>query len=486
MKSILLGVSIATLLVGSCASVAQEAEQTRQPVQNAAAGPARTEASAMTSRSDVSRHDAARGAGYRALHLCSGLFESEMSEEMVYATLSRSSRAADEGADMIDRENGVVAVRYRDDMPPRIAVHRENLGCTQLPIGATMEAVQHLTPWPADLERPNFDDQDWPLGDQNAVEPPLAEIEALLDEAFLDQESKYAGDTWGVVIVQNGRILAERYEEGYDMHVSARTNSMCKSLSVSLVGVGVREGLVDIHAPAPLEAWSRPGDPRGAITIADMLGMNSGFWTSGAGNPQIDIYGSGAPPAEISALNMMDAEPGTRFVYSGSDTILSTHAVREALGDDEDFLSFPHRELLWRIGMTRTVIETDWLDDFLISGQCWSTARDFARFGILYANDGVWEGERILPEGWSEFVATPAAAQPASVAVGRPGYGAQFWLYGDAQGMPSPGYSAAGALGQFAMIVPEHDLVVVRRGLDIGDGFNIAEFTADVIAALED
>lgn len=135
--------------------------------------------------------------------------------------------------------------------------------------------------------------------------------------------------------------------------------------------------------------------------------------------------------------------------------------------------------------MTRTLMETDWNNDFLASGQCWSTARDFARFGIFYLNDGVWNGERLLPVGWSKYVSTPAPAQPTARAAGGPAYGAQFWIYGGIDGLAADAYSPAGALGQYAMIVPSKGVVVVRRGLDRGTGFRIAKFSADVIAALE-
>ena len=135
--------------------------------------------------------------------------------------------------------------------------------------------------------------------------------------------------------------------------------------------------------------------------------------------------------------------------------------------------------------MTRTVIETDWRGDFLISGQCFSTARDFGRFGMLYLADGVWNGERILPEGWSKYVSTLAPAQPDSYYKGGPGYGAQFWIHGGRAGLPEVAYTPNGANGQYAMIVPSANLVVVRRGFDFTGGFDIAKFSADVLHALE-
>jgi CubicO group peptidase (beta-lactamase class C family) len=137
--------------------------------------------------------------------------------------------------------------------------------------------------------------------------------------------------------------------------------------------------------------------------------------------------------------------------------------------------------MYWKIGMTRTVTTSDWHGDFLMSGQTYSTARDFARFGLFYLADGVWNGERILPEGWAKYVATPSPVQPPE---DGPRYGAQFWLYGGRDGLPADSYSPSGGLGQYAMIIPSQNMVVVRRGIDERPGFQMERFTADVIAAL--
>lgn len=436
------------------------------------------------------RHAAAQAAGFRALHLCTGLFSSGMSPELVERTAFTRSGSDAVLRTEIDKAARRVSVHFAEDMLPRIAVWRPNLGCTQLPIGATAEAAATLLrPWPEELKAPDVSDRPWPQGDRNAEArlPAVrrAALETVLEAAFAGQSGPYEGDTWGVVVIKDGRIVAERYAPGYGPTVAARTNSMCKSLGATLVGVGVAKGLVDIHRKPTLSEWSRPGDPRGEITVDHLLHMASGLYTEGGGNPQAELYQSGAAAAEVSALNMVDARPGERFVYAGSDTILSVRALRQAVKDDAAFLSFPHRELLWKIGMTRTVIETDWNDDFLVSGQCWSTARDFARFGMLYLADGVWDGERILPAGWARYVSTPAPAQPTRSGGGGAGYGAQFWLYGGQEGLPAEAYSPGGALGQYAMIIPAKKVVVVRRGLDRGGSFKIAKFSADVLAALE-
>lgn len=469
---------LALLVAPTTAALAQQSPTGPRPAATAAAD----EGSSSVSP----RHAAAQAAGYRALHLCTATFSSGLPADIIDRTGSGQSARAQ--PTNIDRDNKIVTVKFAEDMEPRIAAWRPGLGCTQLPINATLDAVKNLPRLPDSLQIPNFDAEPWPMGDAKATASlPRAKTQALgtvLDDAFKNQEGTYRGNTWGVVVIKDGKIVAERYAEGWDLHTSSRTNSMCKSLSVSLVGIAVKQGLLDVHKKAPLKAWQRPGDPRGEITLNNVLQMASGLYTEAGRNPQGEIYGSGAPASEVSLLNIVDSKPGARYVYAGSDTILATRAVREALNDDAQWISYPHRELLWRLGMTRTLIETDWTGDFITSGQCWSTARDFGRFGLLYLADGVWNGERILPEGWSNYVSTLAPAQPASRARGGAGYGAQFWVYGGMEGLPEVAYSPGGALGQYAMIIPSKNVVIVRRGLDRGEGFKLAKFSADVLKAM--
>jgi len=467
--------------------IAQEKRDTRAP--GAAAAPAnRSALAAARSRMTTSRHSEAQSAGYLALHLCTATFSSGLPEDLIKRTSGRGQGAL-ENETIIDKEKKIVTVKYLDDMEPRIAAWRSGLGCTLLPIGAGMDMVQYLPRFPESLEIPNYDDKPWPMGDKDAMgklsKKKKKAVEAVLDEAFKHQEGKYKGNTWGVVVVKDGKIVAERYEEGWNNHTSSRTHSMCKSLGATLVGIGIHKGLVDIHKKAPLKAWQRPGDPRGEITLNDLMHMASGLYTEGGRNPQQEIYASGAPVSEVSIPNIIDSKPGERFVYSGSDTIMAVRTLREALNDDKQWVSFPHRELLWKIGMTHTIMETDWTGDFNSSGQCWSTPRDFGRLGMLYLNEGVWNGERIFGEDWDDYVSALAPAQPASHARGGAGYGGQFWVYGGLEGLPDVAYSPGGALGQYAMIIPSAQLVVVRRGLDMGEGFEMAKFSSDILNALK-
>ena len=458
--------------------------ETLTPTSSAAASDLPTTGGEPPPASGATRkHRGAQAAAYKALYVATGRFTAGISEARLTADIfdgAPMGRIVNGMTAQIDDAAKTVSVAYADDMPPRIAVWRPVLGSTQLPIGARAEAAAHLPRLPDDFRPSQTDDLAWPQGDRDAAGPGDGGLDALVEAAF--DPAKYGGVTWGVAVLRGGKILSERYGRGYDLHTSQRTNSAAKSIAASVVGIAVKQGLVDIHARAPLPEWRGPGDPRGDITIDDLLHMNSGLYTEAAGNPQQELYFGGAAAAERSALNIVDSPPGKRWIYSGSDTILAVRAVRAALGDDARHLRYPFEELLWKIGMTRTVCEVDWNGDFLMSGDMWSTVRDMARFGLFYLADGVWNGERILPEGWSRYVATPAPAEPAS-ADGR-GYGAQFWLFGPKQRLPEGCYAAAGARGQYVMIVPAHDLVVVRRGFDLEPGFNIARFTRHVITAL--
>jgi CubicO group peptidase (beta-lactamase class C family) len=174
-------------------------------------------------------------------------------------------------------------------------------------------------------------------------------------------------------------------------------------------------------------------------------------------------------------------EPGTMWDYENYDTLLGVLAMKRALGDEQTYREFPRRALLDKIGMRNTLVSVDRFGDFILSSQVYTNARDLARFGLLYLNGGVWNGERLISEDWIEFVRTPA---PATADIGRQ-YGGQWWLVPDDRtDVPSDAYSTAGNRGQYVVVVPSHDLVIVRRGLDYGrQGFDRWDLTREVLKA---
>ncbi len=429
------------------------------------------------------RRLAASQAATRAVALCSGLWSGGRSIEQINADNSGLGGTESMKTD-IDYERKVVSIRYSDVMPPRIVAWRPVLGCVQLPIGATEDALRFVPHVAWDVVRPDLDMQDWPNGDLNAIERlPEAKQKALdaIVESGFDGKT-YGGRTWGIIVVKGGKIIAERYAMGFDMHQAAQTHSAAKSFASSLVGIATWKYGLNLDRLGALEEWRKSGDPRGAITARHLLHMSSGLYGEGDGSPQADIYAGGATVADRAVTNMLDTLPGTRFLYSPPDTMLLIRAVRQAVKDDKAFWAMPFQQLFWKIGMTRTTPTSDWNGDFLMSGQTYSSARDFARFGLLYLNDGMWHGQRILPEGWAKFVSTPGPVQPAGSGAR---YGAQFWIYGGIDGLARDAYSPSGGQGQYVMIIPSHKAVIVRRGFDTGAGFRIEKFCADVLAAID-
>ena len=434
---------------------------------------------------ETPRYVAAGAAATRGLNLCSGRWSGGLSDEIIERDLNGRDPALGAlpaFATRVDEQKRIISVQYDAAMPPRHIVWRPVLGCVQLPIGAELAAADKLPRLNDALRAPELDAQGWPMGDVDATATlPRAQQEAidkLLAAAF--DETRYGGTSWGVVIVVDGKIVGERYERGFDKHMASQTHSAAKSFTASLIGIAVGQGLLKVQESAPIAAWRRQGDPRVGITVEHLLRMSSGLYTQGRGSPLQKIYAQGGTVADLAVTNLLDSQPGTHFVYSPPDTMLLMHALREAMHDDQRFFAFPYREFYWRIGMTRTTSNTDWNGDFLLSGQTWSSARDFARFGLLYLNDGVWLGQRILPEGWVKYVTTQGPAQPPR----PPFYGAQLWLYGGMSGLPADAFSPNGGQGHYAMVIPSRNVVIVRRGFDAGSNFSIDRFSADVLKAL--
>jgi CubicO group peptidase (beta-lactamase class C family) len=365
-------------------------------------------------------------------------------------------------------------------MPPRIAVWRSSLGCAQLPIGASATAANTLPR--ISISPPRLDSQAWPTGDRDATATSDGDrrlTEQVVTSAFDRRTYGQGSETTAVVVVRSGRIVAERYRPDLNMHSSQRTWSVGKSIAGTVVGAAVQQGLIDVAAPAPVPEWQRPGDPRRLITTDHLLRMASGLHSDHAGNRTDALYFGGMSVADQAAGWPLVAKPGAAFRYANNDTVLAIRGLQHVLGDGEKSLRFPFESLLWKIGMTRTVPETDWRGHFIMSSQVWTTARDLARFGLLYINDGMWNGERILPAGWRQYVASHGAAQPASGF----GYGATWWTFPKDSGLPQDAIVAQGNRGQYVVVIPSRKLVIVRRGFDgTGMNFNVSKFTQDLLA----
>ncbi|MBA4226396.1 MAG: serine hydrolase [Hyphomonas sp.] len=436
----------------------------------------------------------ALAAGWKATFTCSGLFvagqtQQELDQNELSGIYPDYARYFDQlPPARIDQSRKTVSVDYSPLMPPRLAAYRPGFGCTQLPVGATEKALDFL---PRFAAWPEYTTQDRgsAIGSNVKVELRLEEAERLempVTAAF-DEMTYGAGTrTSSVIVVRDGQVVAERYARGVEHETPQRTWSVGKSLTATIIGAARRQGLIDIDYPAVIAAWNKGADPRREITIRNLLHMASGLDSGENGSRTDRLYFGGGRVVDQAATSILEVEPGSRFKYANNDTVIAMRALREAMADDTRFHRFPYEAVLHKIGAVRTTMEIDWNGDFISSSQVWATGRDLARIGQLYLQDGMWAGERLLPEGWVEFVRTPAPAQPADAA-SRGGYGAQFWLMNNVPGVPEGTFYAAGNRGQYIVILPALRTVVVRQGYDTigGARFDIERFVLDVTRALQ-
>lgn len=436
--------------------------------------------------------------GVQAVLMCNGLFTSERTLDQVFrqelAYLSKPVGSVAGGAYQVDRERKLVSVGGQDQGPVVRAVFRRGIGCVVMSPDQDIEDIDSLPV--LELPYPPGDPATtaWPDGDK--ISPDLLPtnidypaLEAASDWAFHRESPEQ--DTLSLVVVHKGQIVHERYAEGINMHTRTRTWSTAKSIAVTLFGMLVDKGLLVLDEPLGLqwlpEASDPEADPRNAITLRHVLNMSSGLYP-------VDSYGmeyatgsglaywAGASSARGARQRGLIREPGTHWDYENYDTLLAVYAMKRALGTEQSYREFPRRALLDPIGMRNTLVSTDRFGDFILSSQVYTNARDLARFGLLYLQDGMWDGQRLISEDWIRFVRTPA---PATAKTGN-FYGGQWWLVPDDRtDVPADAYTTAGNRGQYVIVIPSRNTVIVRRGLDYGkQGFDEWDLTREVLKAI--
>jgi CubicO group peptidase (beta-lactamase class C family) len=373
------------------------------------------------------------------------------------------------GKPVIDRANKAVHITMPNGAT-RTARQLGSQGCVTLPLGKSEVA---FTPVAVKSALPDAAAQAWPMGDVLPEAPLPAEIDAGKLRQALDTAFEPAGGmTAAFVVTWRGRLIGERYGSGIGARTPLEGWSMSKSTTAALMGILIRQGVYQLDQPAPIPEWQASGDPRGKIRIADILRMSSGLRIKAPLDPDYDagpysdhvyLYTGGGNAFHYAATRPPQWPPNTVGRYRNTDPVVINYLIRLAVEKrGEDYLSFPQRALFDKLGIRSMVIETDAYGNFLGQGYGLGSGRDWARLGNLFLQDGVWNGERILPEGFVKFVSTPA---PAWNADGRPIYGGFFWLNGLGQyPVPRDAYYMDGAGGQTTMIIPSHDLVVVRLG----------------------
>lgn len=319
-------------------------------------------------------------------------------------------------------------------------------------------------------------------------------LRAALDAAFALRADGVAHGPRAVVVMQHGRVLGERYAAGVGVDTPLPGFSLTKSVVHALFGVLVRQGRIALDQPAPVPAWQDAADPRHAITVDDLLRQVSGLdlpQTNSGFDASSQIQFIDRDKAAASAAATLAAPPGTRWNYSDTNYLLLSRILRDAVGGQAgDVLRFMRSELFDPLGMDSATMEFDATGTPMGAANLFASARDWARFGQLYLDDGVHEGRRILPAGWVQHAVTPTLAT---------GYGAGFWTnrvagpvpgWGVPWGLPhapADAYFGRGYMGQFVVVVPSARLVVVRLSVSHVRGDDIEEtdrLVADILAAL--
>ncbi|MEE4203494.1 MAG: serine hydrolase [Halieaceae bacterium] len=440
--------------------------------------------------------------GVQAVLTCNGVFTSERSLDQVFAQElaylgERVLGTATDGPYQVHQNVRAVSVGGGEHGPTVTAAFREGIGCIVMAPDQTLADIPSLPTFDAPPLAGDPSVIPWPEGDlvaPAAIDPQIdqAALAAAIEWAF-DRDTAEQ-DTVSLLIVHRGEIIAERYAEGFNYRTRTRTWSTAKSIAATLIGMQVDRGEMALDGPLDLdwlpEMAGSDNDPRDAITLRHVLNMSSGLepvdsfgreYATGSGL----AYWAGASSVRGALDRGLMREPGSHWDYENYDTLLAVLAFKQSMPSEAAYHQFPRRELLDRIGMRNTLLSTDRFGDFILSSQVYTNARDLARFGLLYLNNGVWGGERLISEDWIKFVRTPA---PASGPRGHD-YGGQWWLVPDDRKSEVPGdaYSTAGNRGQYVIVDPSHELVIVRRGLDYGQqGFDRWDLLREVLKAFPD
>ncbi|MCC6225448.1 MAG: serine hydrolase [Microthrixaceae bacterium] len=314
--------------------------------------------------------------------------------------------------------------------------------------------------YPSQPEGVDWPTEDWSRGPiADGVDAAL--VDSIVERAF-GELSNDTGTIDAILVVQGGRLVVERYNN-WDPEATHNSWSMAKSINSALVGILVGQGKVDIAEPFPAPEWQTPGDPRAAITWDQLLRMSSGLaWDEDYGAAEGDVVSTLGPDSDraaYAASKPLAHEPGSTWSYSTGTANLIARGVADIVGHGDALVGWIDQELMRPLGIPKVKHNVDRAG--VISGGSFIDLRpqDFARFGLLYARGGVWEGRRILPEGWVDYTRTPTPSDPDGT------YGAQWWLM---PGRPDVFY-ANGFNGQSISVVPARDLVVVVLS-NAGDG----------------
>lgn len=360
------------------------------------------------------------------------------------------------------------------------AVFKENLGCVLL---------QGIDDYQVELTLPETPKAEvgllWPQGEHasNAkVEGVDYEgLEKAINGVFDPSMNMDLIKTRAVVVVYKDTLIAEKYANGFGRETEILGWSMTKSITNAMVGILVRAGKMKLSDDHLFEHWE---DERNEISLKDLLQMQSGLAFEENYATLSDatemLYKSEDIVERASKLPLKHPI-GSHWSYSSGTSNILSGLIRQQFAKHEGYLAFPHEALFRKIGMHSAVMEIDESGNYIGSSYCYATPRDWAKFGLLYLNQGHWYGEQIIDSTWVDF-----SRQPAEHSKGY--YGGHFWLnhnHSVFPDVPSDLYSCNGFEGQYVYIIPSKDLVVVRMGLNQGAEYDANAFLQGIVEAVE-
>ena len=403
--------------------------------------------------------------GYSAKDVCSGIFianrslESLVENDINYSFMSKTSVTVNR------KEKSVTASIF--GLFPRKAIFRDALGCC-----VTKGYDEHELKQQA-FKRPTIKNipLDTVITDiKNEID--FKRLNIALDSVFEREER-----TRGVVVLYKNKLIAERYGDGFNQSTPLLGWSMNKSIINALVGIMKKQNRLDLADKNLFKAWAN--DKRKNIALNDLMHMSSGLdWDEGYGglsDVTKMLYKTGT--ASGYAINKaFSTKPDATWIYSSGTSNIISQYLRDKINNDKEYHNFPYLELFKKIGASSFYYETDANGTFVGSSFGYATTRDWAKFGLLYLNDGMANGEQILPIGWAKYSAEPAKASNGQ-------YGAQFWLNADTK---IDEFNCIGHHGQMVSIIPSKNLVIVRLGLSIDKRFNTNKFIQNVVNSIKE
>lgn len=417
--------------------------------------------------------------GYAAKKMCSCTFISERSQQSIQSEDLGLSPLSLTRTNINSVSKSVTSTIF--GLSPRTAVYRNDVGCI-LVDGVDDHKID------LSIKRPPLSPvSKWPQGsnlqyDSIPLEVNMAKLNAAVASAFDKSLGMDTLKTRAVVVVYKNQLIAEKYANDYNANTELLGWSMAKSITSTLIGVLAKDGKAKLKETNLFESWAN--DDRSQISLKDMLQMQSGLAFQEEYAELSDATKMLFMSEDVSVIPRIQFpsyKPGEHWSYSSGTSNLLSKLIQNKIGNQEEYLRFPYDTLFNRIGMNSAVLETDESGVFIGSSFMYATPRDWAKFGLLYLNNGNWYGDQIIDEEWVEFVQTPAAD-------GGGIYGGHFWLnhehsaYDD---VPDDLYSCNGFQGQYVFIIPSKDLVVVRMGLAEDPIFDINDFLKGILKSID-